>query len=71
MAKVAIVTGASRGLGLAVAKAVARRGATVVALNRTLVAETEAILKEEGAAALAFEGMVGGRCELLAQFSAF
>ena len=45
------ITGASRGLGLAVAKAVARRGATVVALNRTLVAETEAILKEEGAAA--------------------
>ena len=44
------ITGASRGLGLAVAKAVARRGATVVALNRTLVAETEALLKAEGAA---------------------
>ena len=34
--KVAIVTGAGRGIGLAIATALAQEGATVVAANRAL-----------------------------------
>lgn len=41
------VTGASRGLGHAIAHSLARRGANVVVLNRSLVDETVASLKAE------------------------
>ena len=43
--KVAVVTGAGRGIGRATAKALARRGATVVAANRR-VADGEALVAE-------------------------
>ena len=41
------VTGAGRGLGLSIAKALARRGANLIVLNRSLCDETVAALKQE------------------------
>lgn len=51
--KVAVVTGASRGLGFAVAKAIAREGAHVVALARTVggLEELDDAIRTEGGSA--------------------
>jgi 3-oxoacyl-[acyl-carrier protein] reductase len=50
--KVAIVTGASRGIGAAIARELATRGARVIAGYRTGVAEAELLCKEIGAVAV-------------------
>jgi gluconate 5-dehydrogenase len=52
--RVALVTGASRGLGLAMAKALAQQGATVVVNARNAV-ELDAAAKAIGAEAMAFD----------------
>ena len=52
--RVALVTGASRGLGLAMAKALAQQGATVV-VNARNAAELDAAAKAIGAEAMAFD----------------
>jgi gluconate 5-dehydrogenase len=52
--RVALVTGASRGLGLAMAKALVQQGATV-AVNARNAAELEAAAKAIGAEAMAFD----------------
>ena len=58
--KVAIVTGAGQGVGQGIAFALARHGARVVALGRTLakVEETCRQIEERGGVALALEGDV-------------
>jgi len=53
--KVAIVTGAARGLGQEYARQFARRGASVVACDLRDCDETLAIIREEGAAGLALK----------------
>ncbi len=55
--KVAIITGASRGMGRAIAEALAREGATVVVCSRTLEAnkETAERIKAEGGKAYPYQ----------------
>ena len=51
--KVAIVTGANTGLGQGIAVALARAGASVAAVGRSGMGETEALVKAEGGEVLA------------------
>src|SRR5437899_1029426 len=46
MGKVALITGAGRGIGLAAAREVARRGAGLILLDRALTPEAEALIDE-------------------------
>ncbi|MGO8241834.1 SDR family NAD(P)-dependent oxidoreductase, partial [Rhizobium ruizarguesonis] len=46
--RVAVVTGANTGLGQAIAAAVAQAGASIVAVGRSSMDETEALVKEAG-----------------------
>jgi NAD(P)-dependent dehydrogenase (short-subunit alcohol dehydrogenase family) len=50
--KVVVVTGASKGIGLAIADAFAREGAHVVAGSRTITPELEALHKNHGVTAV-------------------
>ena len=53
--RVVVVTGASRGIGLAVVRAFAARGASVVAGARTVSAELSALMDETGVRTLAVD----------------
>lgn len=59
--KVAIITGAGRGIGQAVARLFAREGARIVAVGRTLgsLQETVGLIEKAGGQALAVTGDVG------------
>ncbi len=46
--RVAVVTGANTGLGQAIAAALAAAGASIVAVGRSSMDETEALVKEAG-----------------------
>jgi 3-oxoacyl-[acyl-carrier protein] reductase len=71
--KVAIVTGAGRGIGSAVARALGRQGASVVvnyAANHAAAKETVAAIEAEGGHALAFQARLDGEAPVRALFDA-
>jgi 2-deoxy-D-gluconate 3-dehydrogenase len=57
--KVAVVTGASRGIGQAICVAFAREGATVVGIARSDLAETETSVKTAGEDFIAYNADLG------------
>lgn len=71
--KVAIVTGAGRGIGRAIAQALGRQGASVIvnyARNHTAAKETIAAIEAEGSRALAVQALLDGEAPVRALFDA-
>jgi 3-oxoacyl-[acyl-carrier protein] reductase len=71
--KVAIVTGAGRGIGRAIAQALGRQGASVIvnyARNHTAAKETVAAIEAEGSRALAVQALLDGEAPVRALFDA-